>query len=150
MYLMLATVKIRFMACPACGKAVRRGIRRFGPARAECARCHHQFDTGLRDWNGMSPVRKVLAILAEIFFPSFIRGFGQPEKVLAFFFYDFLIIIFPLVVVPALVVPTFAKNWPMSWFIILPILHAVWIVKMVKECTAYTRDQVPPKWKSFA
>ena len=35
------------MACPNCGVAIRKGIRRFGPTKVICSECNSEIETGL-------------------------------------------------------------------------------------------------------
>lgn len=49
------------MACPSCGAAIRKGIRRFGPAKVICFECKDEIETGLISFHDSTKAQRYIS-----------------------------------------------------------------------------------------
>lgn len=147
----IAVWKERNMACPTCSKPVRRGLRRFGPAKVRCEICDEEFDTGLRDLYGIPKIGRVIYIIFEWIYPSYIRGFDQPAKSLMLFYHLFFIGLAPITIPSLIWFIVFQKNLelfiPTGLLFGACLLQVLWLYRMVSEAKNYHDKGIVPVWR---
>ena len=135
--------------CPQCGLQLRKGTRRFGPARVVCGNCGATLRTGLDQWAELSTGRKIAVFLAEILMPSWIRAPGCQGLLIWALVQPSLwtMLAMPFAMISMQGDPA-ETGWLMTLgFVIYPVLLVVRLALMIRESNAYTRDGVVPAWK---
>lgn len=130
-----------YQICPDCHAKLRRGRPRFGPSKVRCGKCRLEIQTGLKEWNKLSGIKKWLISIAEIVAPS---GIGIILPI------DFMLnagILFLLV--PAGLTANFFNEDVRAFpFLVLAmaIIPAIRLLVNIRESNMYSRTGKPPYW----
>jgi hypothetical protein len=136
--------------CPQCGVQLRKGTRRFGPARVVCGNCKAILRTGLDQWADLSTGRKIAVSLAEILTPSWIRATDFRGVLVWALVHPFLCVMLGM---PFSMIFMHMEGDPAKTFwlvplgsLIYPTLLVVRVALMIRESSAYTRRGKMPVW----
>ena len=144
---------VRFTACSNCGKRIRRGRRRFGPAQVRCGHCQEIMNTGLDQWASFSAGRKITLAVEELLFPSWIGTQGCDALFVIPLVQVFLWTMagFPLTMIAASLDPRLSSPFAVGLFcsgsLVYPALLAFRLWRMIRESDASTRTGAIPVWK---
>ena len=144
--------QVRSTVCPQCGRRIRRGFRRFGPAQVRCGHCNATLQTGLDQWSDIPSGRKVLLAIWEILAPSWMSIPGCEGMLIIPMIQVFFWV---MVAVPFILIATSLDpgGTGITWWLVpagmlvYPLLLILRLYRMIRETNAYKRTGVPPAWK---
>lgn len=141
------TYQVKRTICPQCGKRIRLGVRRFGPAQVRCGHCGAIMYSSLDEWATLPAMRKVWLALLEFLNPSWM-GVSDLGVVALRQFALWAVFFLPVAMVIPVSAPDMLLETAMSVSMLAyPSLLMIRLVLMVRESNTFTQTNNPPTWK---